>query len=262
MTDFFPQEIVPCMNRGSVVESQAGVFLVDKPAGLTSFSIVSRIRRILGIKKVGHAGTLDPFATGLLIVCVGRPATKLISLFMEGKKEYLATLCLGVATETFDTEGEITSRKPVGNLSGEDIEICLRGFRGPQLQTPPRYSALKYKGKPLYYYARKGIDVIKAPRKIDIVLLERVDENCNLSGAEAELTLKVVCSKGTYIRTLAADIGETLGCGAHLVKLRRTRSGCFSVENSLTIDDFTAPDARERFLAKMLSVEEVGKLLQ
>ena len=250
------------MSSGSVVELQAGVLLVDKPAGLTSFSIVSKIRRILGIKKVGHAGTLDPFATGLLIISVGRPATKLISLFMEGKKEYLATLCLGVATETFDTEGDITSRKPVGNLSGRDIEICLQGFRGPQLQIPPRYSALKYKGKPLYYYARKGINVTKGPREIDIDFLERTDGNHDLSGDEAELTLRVVCSKGTYIRTLAADIGETLGCGAHLVKLRRTKSGCFSVENSLTIDDFSAPDARQRFFATMLSVEEVGKLLQ
>ena len=250
------------MSSGSVVELQAGVLLVDKPAGLTSFSIVSKIRRILGIKKVGHAGTLDPFATGLLIISVGRPATKLISLFMEGKKEYLATLCLGVATETFDTEGDITSRKPVGTLSGRDIEKCLQGFRGPQLQIPPRYSALKYKGKPLYYYARKGIDVTKGPREIDIDILERTDGNHDLSGDEAELTLRVVCSKGTYIRTLAADVGETLGCGAHLVELRRTKSGCFSVENSLTIDDFSVPDARERFFAKMLSVEEVGKLLQ
>ena len=250
------------MSSGSVVELQAGVLLVDKPAGLTSFSIVSKILRILGIKKVVHAGTLDPFATGLLIISVGRPATKLISLFMEGKKEYLATLCLGVATETFDTEGDITSRKPVGNLSGRDIEICLQGFRGPQLQIPPRYSALKYKGKPLYYYARKGINVTKGPREIDIDFLERTDGNHDLSGDEAELTLRVVCSKGTYIRTLAADVGETLGCGAHLVELRRTKSGCFSVENSLTIDDFSVPDARERFFAKMLSVEEVGKLLQ
>ena len=250
------------MNRDAAVEPQAGVLLVDKPAGLSSFSIVSRIRRILGIKKVGHAGTLDPFATGLLIVCVGRPATRLISLFMEGQKEYLATLCLGVATETFDTEGEITSRKPLGNLSGEEIETCLERFRGQQLQTPPRYSALKYKGKPLYYYARKGIAVIKEPRKIEICHLERVDGNHDLSGDQVELSLKVVCSKGTYIRSLAADIGETLGCGAHLVKLRRARSGCFSVENSLTIDDFNAADARERLLAAMLSVEEVGKLLQ
>ncbi len=245
-----------------MAEFQAGIFLVDKPAGMTSFSIVSRIRRILGVKKVGHAGTLDPFATGLLVVCVGRPATKLISLFMEGEKEYLATLCLGIATETFDTEGEITCRKPVGELSGEDIEQCLQQFRGVQLQIPPRYSALKHKGKPLYYYARRGIYITKEAREINIITLERTNGNYALSGDEVELALKVVCSKGTYIRTLGSDIGEVLGCGAHLVGLRRTRSGPFSVNNSLTADDFSAADARERFLAKMLSVEEVCKLLQ
>ena len=250
------------MNSDPMAGLQAGVLLVDKPAGLSSFSIVSRIRRILGIKKVGHAGTLDPFATGLLIVCVGRPATKLISLFMEGEKEYLATLCLGITTETFDTEGDITSRKPVGDLSGEDIETCLQQFRGVQLQIPPRYSALKHKGKPLYYYARRGIHITKEAREVNISSLERLDGKYDLSGDEAELTLKVVCSKGTYIRTLAADIGEILGCGAHLIQLRRKRSGCFSVENSLTADDFTSGDAKERFIAKMLSVEEVCKLLQ
>jgi tRNA pseudouridine55 synthase len=250
------------MSSAPGTDLQAGVLLVDKPAGLTSFSIVSRVRRILGVKKVGHAGTLDPFATGLLIVCVGRPATKLISLFMDGDKEYLATLRLGVTTETFDTEGDITSRKPVGKLSGDDIETCLRQFRGIQLQIPPRYSALKHKGKPLYYYARRGIHITKEAREINITLLERIDDKNDLIGDEAELTLKIVCSKGTYIRSLAADIGENLGCGAHLVGLRRTRSGCFSVKKSLTADDFIAEDARERFFAKMLSVEEVCNLLQ
>lgn len=250
------------MSKDPGIESQAGVLLVDKPVGLTSFSIVSRVRRILGIKKVGHAGTLDPFATGLLIVCAGRPATKLISRFMEGKKEYLATLCLGIATETFDTEGEITHRRSVGRLSEEEIEECLGRFRGLQLQVPPQYSALKHKGKPLYYYARRGIEVKKEPRKIDISLLERIDGKHGLSGEQAELKLRVVCSKGTYIRTLAADIGEDLECGAHLTALRRTKSGCFSVENSLTMDDFSAGDAKERFLKKMFTVEEVCKLLQ
>lgn len=250
------------MSSTPETDLQAGILLVDKPVGLTSFSIVSRIRHILGVKKVGHAGTLDPFATGLLIVCVGRPATKLISLFMDGDKEYLATLRLGVTTETFDTEGDITSRNPVGKLSCDDIETCLRQFRGIQLQIPPRYSALKYKGKPLYYYARRGIHITKEAREINITLLERIDDKNDLIGDEAELTLKVVCGKGTYIRSLAADIGEALGCGAHLVGLRRTRSGCFSVEKSLTADDFIAEDARERFLAKLLSVEEVCNLLQ
>jgi len=241
---------------------QAGIFLVDKPAGLTSFAIVSRMRRILGIKKVGHAGTLDPFATGLLIVCAGRQATKLISRFMDGKKEYLATLCLGVSTETFDPEGDVVCRRSVGRLSADTIETCLQQYRGLQLQVPPQYSALKHKGKPLYYYARRGIEVKKEPREINITLLERVDGYQDLCGEEAQLKLKVVCSKGTYIRTLASDIGESLGCGAHLIDLRRTRSGCFAVDDCLTLDDFNAGDARERCLRKMLSVEEVCKLLQ
>ncbi|MCK5515604.1 MAG: tRNA pseudouridine(55) synthase, partial [Desulfobulbaceae bacterium] len=144
----------------------------------------------------------------------------------------------------------------------DDIETCLRRFRGLQLQIPPSYSALKHKGKPLYYYARRGIHITKEAREINIATLERTDDKNDLFGGEAELTLKVVCSKGTYIRSLAADIGEDLGCGAHLIQLRRTRSGCFSVEKSLTADDFIADDARERFLAKMLSVEEVCNLLQ
>ncbi len=241
---------------------EAGVFLVDKPVGLTSFAIVARVRRILGLKKVGHAGTLDPFATGLLIVCAGRPATKLISRFMDGEKEYLATLCLGVETETFDTEGEITSKKAIENLYAEEIEKCIDEFRGPQLQVPPSYSALKHKGKPLYYYARKGIMIEKEPREICIAHLDRMGEKNDLNGETAELHLRVVCSKGTYIRTLASDIGKKLGCGAHLTGLRRTKSGCFSVENSLTADDFGAENARERFLEKMLSVEDVCKLLQ
>jgi len=250
------------LNPATADGFQAGVFVVDKPAGVTSFSIVSRIRRILGIKKVGHAGTLDPFATGLLVVCAGRPATRLISLFMDGKKEYLAKLLLGVDTETFDTEGKITERRSVGRLSNNDIEICLQRFRGVQLQTPPQYSALKHKGKPLYYYARKGIVVNKPPREIDITLLTRVDGSHELSGDEAELTLKIICSKGTYIRTLASDIGNCLGCGAHLRELRRTKSGFFSIENSLSVTDLDADNARERFMNKMLSVDEVCKLLQ
>lgn len=241
----------------------AGVFLVDKPSGLTSFAVVARVRRILGMKKVGHAGTLDPFATGLLVVCAGRPATKMISRFMEGEKEYLATLRLGVETETLDTEGKITKTTEVGILNASDIETSLQRFRGVQMQTPPVYSALKHKGKPLYYYARRGIEIKKEPREITVSTLERIGDDGDLTGNEVDLRVRIVCSKGTYIRSLAADIGKDLGCGAHLVQLRRIRSGCFSVEEScLTPGDLTAEDARERFLRKMLSLEEVSKLLQ
>lgn len=243
-------------------ECEAGVFLVDKPPGPTSFQMVRQVRRILGVRKVGHAGTLDPFASGLLVICVGRPATKLISALMAGEKEYLVTLRLGVETETHDPEGVVTARTSVGLLSREQIEVCLQKFRGETEQVPPKYSALKHQGKPLYYYARKGIEVEKEARRIFIRTLVRTDDDCGLDGVEADLSLRVVCSKGTYIRTLAADIGRDLGCGAYLTSLRRTKSGCFAIENSFSGEDFTLPDVRDRLLAGVLSVDDVSKLLQ
>lgn len=240
----------------------AGVFLIDKPVDITSFGVVARMRKVLGMKKVGHAGTLDPFATGLLIVCAGRPATKLISQFMDGEKEYLATLRLGVETETLDTEGEITKITDVGELSSFEIESCLEHFRGAQNQIPPAYSALKHKGKPLYYYARKGIKIEKEAREITISTLERTDGDGDIAGKEGQLQLRVVCSKGTYIRTLAADIGTALGCGAHLTGLRRTQSGGFSVDHSLSWDELSRENAIDSCLKKMITVEDVAKLLQ
>jgi tRNA pseudouridine55 synthase len=241
---------------------EAGVLLIDKPIGITSFAVVSRLRRILGIKKVGHAGTLDPFASGLLIVCAGRPATRLMTGLMAGDKEYLATLRLGVETETYDTEGAVTVRRPVGMLSARRIEECFSFFRGNQMQVPPAYSALKHQGKPLYYYARKGIAVTKEARPVEIKVLERTDGCGDIDGNEAGLGIRVVCSKGTYIRTLAVDIGRQLGCGAHLNQLRRLKSGCFSVDEGLDWDDLGSEDALDRCQRAMLSVERVCKLLQ
>ena len=243
-------------------ECEAGVFLVDKPPGPTSFQMVRQVRRLLGVRKVGHAGTLDPFASGLLVICVGRPATKLISALMAGEKEYQLTLRLGVETETQDPEGAVTARTPVGRFSCEQIEACLQRFRGELEQVPPKYSALKHQGKPLYYYARKGIEIEKDARRIFIRTLVRTDEDCDIAGDEADLSLRVVCSKGTYIRTLAADIGKSLGCGGYLTSLRRTKSGCFSVENSFSGGDFALPDALDRLSSGVLSVNDVSKLLQ
>lgn len=243
-------------------EIEAGIFLIDKPADVTSFKVVSRLRRILRMKKVGHAGTLDPFATGLLIVCAGRPATRLISRFMDGDKEYLATLRLGVETETQDTEGAVVGGKPVGELTPLQVEECLYGFRGRQLQVPPAYSALKHEGKPLYFYARKGITITKEPRQVEIKTLERTDGCQTLVGEEADLGIRVVCTKGTYIRTLAADIGKKLGCGAHLTQLRRMKSGPFTLENSLSWDDLTGDEALNNCLCHMLTVDQVCNLLQ
>ncbi|MGL1931408.1 MAG: tRNA pseudouridine(55) synthase TruB [Desulfotalea sp.] len=239
----------------------AGVFLIDKPAGITSFGVVARVRRVLGMKKVGHAGTLDPFATGLLVVCAGRPATKLISSFMDGEKEYYATLQLGVQTETGDTEGDEIYREPVGTVSESQINECLQSFLGEQKQVPPIYSALKHEGKPLYYYARKGIAITKEARDITIHELERVCSG-ELVGDFPELKIRVKCSKGTYIRTLAEDIGAALGTRAYLTALRRTASGCFNVSDALTEEDMSSEDAKERFMSKVLSVENVVKLLQ
>ncbi len=247
-------------NGGNPLE--AAVFVIDKPVGPTSFKMVSAVRRALGIKKVGHAGTLDPFASGLLTICAGRPATRMISKMMEGRKEYLATLCLGVETETFDPEGAVTARNPVGFLRAEQIEQCLSLFRGEQLQVPPIYSALKHLGKPLYHYARQGISIVKEPRSVVIETLERTDGDLDIAGAEeALLSLRVVCSKGTYIRSLAADIGKSLGCGAHLIQLRRIRSGCFTLKKSLSGVELFLPDARQRLLAKALSVDDLTDLL-
>lgn len=255
-----PEELQSCREAGP--EYPGGVFLVDKPAGPTSFAMVRALRRVLGLKKVGHAGTLDPFASGLLVLCAGRSATKMISSFMEGEKEYLATLCLGVETTTLDPEGEVISRCPVGRLQAGEIEQVLSRFRGRQMQTPPAFSALKHKGKPLYHYARKGISIIKEPREIVILQLERVDDSGDLAGDECLLHLRIVCSKGTYIRSLAADIGRSLGCGAYLTELRRVRSGCFSVAGSLDGELLLGNMGLEQALNAALSLEQACNLLQ
>lgn len=234
----------------------AGIFPVCKPEGVTSFRMVQLLRRLLGIKKVGHTGTLDPFASGVLVLCAGRPATRLIPQLMEGDKEYEATLQLGVITDTQDPEGTVIEKRPVGDITPGDVAECLARFTGEQLQTPPVYSALKHKGKPLYYYARKGITVIKEPRLITIKELK-----CLSLGSDT-LTLKVVCSKGTYIRTLAADIGEFLGCGAHLRQLKRTRNGFFSLDETLPGEKLSSVEISGSLLdAHRISVETVKELI-
>jgi tRNA pseudouridine55 synthase len=214
--------------------------------------MVQLVRRALNIKKTGHAGTLDPFATGLLVICSGRPATRLISQLMDGDKVYEATMRLGVETSTQDPEGEIVAERPVIDITPARVEACLAGFVGEQLQTPPLYSALKHKGKPLYHYARKGLDVAREPRLIRISALE-----C-LALDRDSITIKVGCGKGTYIRTLAADIGTKLGCGAHLTALRRVRSGFFSVAGAIAGSELIEPDrACKALFDNRLTVEEI-----
>jgi tRNA pseudouridine55 synthase len=234
-------------------ELSAGVFVVDKPVGLTSFALVKKIRWLLGIKKVGHAGTLDPFASGVLVVCAGRPATRYIDQFMQGRKTYRAVLQLGVETETLDPEGEIIAERPVPELTDKDIIAVTSEFVGSQMQAPPAYSAAKHKGKPLYVYARKGITITKEAKPIEIYSME-------VNGydpSRAQLTLTTTCSRGTYIRVLGADIGNRLCCGAHLIGLRRTHSGAFTAEEAIDGEQlFSGENPLELLLAGMIPVEQ------
>lgn len=228
-----------------------GVFLVDKPTGRSSFAIVRRVRHLLQIKKVGHAGTLDPFASGLLILCAGREATRNIALFMQGHKYYQATLQLGVETSTQDPEGEIVRTCPVRGIDREAICACLGRMTGEQLQTPPAFSALKHQGRPLYSYARQGIFISKPARMVSILTLEAGAYDAD----RHRLDIRVRCSRGTYIRTLAADIGAALGCGAHLIALRRLASGPFQVAEALDGRLLFQEEGRAVLLAARLEVD-------
>ena len=254
--DSLPGKNGHTITANSAASSQEGVLPVCKPEGISSFRMVQLVRSISGIKKVGHTGTLDPFASGVLVICAGRSATKLIPQLMEGDKEYEATLQLGVITDTQDPEGQIVAKRPVPDFTEKEINACLSRFTGEQLQTPPSYSALKHKGKPMYYYARRGIKVTKEPRLIIIKELECLARHRN------SLVLRVVCSKGTYIRTLGADIGEYLGCGAHLKKLKRTRNGLFSLAQTLDGERlFPGKMARSMLELHRMPVDTVKELL-
>ena len=243
-------------------QADPGVVLIDKPPGRTSFSVVRSVRRIFGVKKVGHAGTLDPFASGLLVVCIGRPATRLIGKLMEGEKTYQATVVLGKVSTTQDPEGDISMGGPVTGLNRDTVEAALEGFRGAIMQTPPRFSALKHKGKPLYHYARKGIEITKEPREVIIHELELEGIELAIDNGSPTMELRIRCSKGTYIRSLAEDIGSVLGCGAYLSALRRTQSGCFTVENSIPGDSLDDSGSAQWVRQQRIDVGQVQKLLQ
>lgn len=211
------------------------IFVIDKPYKWTSFDAVKRLRgaiqRRLNVKKfkVGHAGTLDPLATGVLIVCTGR-ATKNIDTLQAGEKEYVATLRLGATTPSFDLETAIDREYPTSHITKELTESVLGQFRGKIMQVPPIFSAVKIDGKRAYKFARKGKEVELKAKPLEISELELLDFS------EEEIRIRVVCSKGTYIRALARDIGQALGSGAHLTALRRTRVGNFSEKEALDID--------------------------
>lgn len=211
-----------------------GILLVDKPEGISSHDVVNRIRRRFQTKRVGHAGTLDPLATGALVVAVG-PATRFLQYLSLEPKEYVGTVTFGVTTSTLDREGEILQELPVPPNLSQILADSLAGFTGLIEQIPPMYSAIKKDGKPLYELARQGKTVERRPRRVHIDTLEVL----KLESPEAEM--RVVCSGGTYVRTLADDIGKAVGCGAYLSSLRRTRVGRFNLENAVSLDA-AAPD--------------------
>jgi tRNA pseudouridine55 synthase len=230
-----------------------GVLVVDKPQGPTSFDVVHKVRAALKTKKVGHTGTLDPMATGVLPICLG-DATRIAQFITEKDKDYEAQLRLGVTTDTLDAEGKVLLERPVPTITRELLEAALSKFRGTFLQTPPMYSAVKVGGKRLYELAREGKEVERAAREVTVHALTLVDFSAE------QVRLKVSSSKGFFVRTLAADLGEALGCGAHLTALRRTRSGTFSLSQALTLDKvlLLGPDGvRERLVSPDEALREL-----
>lgn len=207
-----------------------GLLLIDKPAGMTSHDVVRQVRRICRTKKVGHAGTLDPMATGVLPVAVGE-GTKILQFLLADDKSYRATLQFGITTDTLDAEGKILLQRPVPADILDTIESVCGHFRGDIEQIPPMYSALKKDGVPLYKLARNGQTVEREPRQV------RIDRLKIIATQLPELTIEIDCSKGTYIRTLAADIGEELSCGAHLTALRRLRCGNYSIDDCISLEE-------------------------
>src|SRR6187401_879141 len=236
----------------SLTATPDGVLLVDKAAGMTSHDVVAIVRRRLQMKKVGHCGTLDPIATGLLLLTVGR-GTKVQDLLMSEDKEYVGTFVFGVTTDTQDREGQVIQERPVPPLDENQIRAAFEKFRGDFYQLPPMVSAKKHGGVPLYKLAREGKVVEREPRLVHVYryTIDRV--------ALPEIDFTVLCSKGFYVRTYVHDIGEVLGCGAHLKSLRRTKSGRFDVANSITVEQLKNATPGE-ILTRMLTLPEVSRM--
>lgn len=234
------------------MNSVDGVLLVDKASDMTSHDVVAVARRSLGIKKIGHCGTLDPMATGLLILVVGR-GTKIQDLLMAEDKEYSGAIKLGVVTSTQDAQGEVLEETEIPDIGEGEIRAAFDKFKGDFYQTPPMVSAIKKDGVPLYKLARQGKTVPRDPRLVHVYDY-RLDHI-----ALPEIDFTVVCSKGFYVRTYAHDIGEELGCGGHLKKLRRTKSGKFDLTRAVTFDELKN-GARRDLIDRMLSLPEVSRL--
>ena len=225
-----------------------GIICLDKPKDMSSFLAVKKASRLLGVKKAGHTGTLDPMATGVLVVMLGH-CTRFIELLPEHRKSYTARVKLGITTDTLDITGEVLSESPV-NVTKEQLISVSEQFKGEILQTPPMYSALKKDGERLYDLARKGIEIEREQRKITIEKLEIYDFD------GAEFSMDVTCSAGTYIRSLCDDIGKVLGCGAVMTELRRTEANGFSIENAVTLEELELLVKENRENEVITSVEK------
>lgn len=231
-----------------------GVLLVDKPRDHTSHDVVARLRGKLKTRRIGHAGTLDPMATGLLVILVGK-ATRISQYLISLDKEYEGTVELGKVTDSQDAEGEVMETRPVPPLTEEDVKAAIKTFLGDQYQMPPMYSAIKIDGVPLYKSARKGVEVEREPRFIRVM-------NWDLTRfALPHLDFRLRCTKGTYVRTLAHDLGQKLGCGGHLSALRRTATDKFNVSQALTLDEIQAlslPEIEKRLIPVYEAVPSVA----
>ena len=214
-----------------------GIVIINKPDGITSHDVVARVRRKFKMRRVGHAGTLDPMATGVLVILLGK-ATKLFNQFVKLNKAYRATLVLGRTTTSADMQGEILKNMPYGHIAKGEIEKVFKNFVGDIEQVPPMVSAVRFKGKKLYQWAREGVEIERQPRKvkIDILNLEEIKT--------PEVKFYLECSKGTYVRQLAEDIGKALGCGACISKIQRVKVGSFSIEDAVTIEDLNESHVR------------------
>jgi len=236
-----------------------GIINIFKPKGISSYQVVREVRNILNIPKAGHTGTLDPSASGVLLICIGQ-ATKIAEFLIGMKKHYQGEMTLGVSTDSQDSEGKIIQKKKVEtDIDEKRIKDILRKYEGTISQTPPMFSAAHYKGKRLYHLARKGIEVKRNPKKVKIYQLKLINFNQKVNPI---VKFEVICSKGTYIRTLCSDIGDELGCGAHLSNLVRKKVGNFSIEDSINLEELKKEKALgERYLISIDSaLEELNKI--
>jgi tRNA pseudouridine55 synthase len=239
--------VLPAFSEPSIWE---GILVVDKPAGMTSNRVLQILRKIADLQKMGHLGTLDPIATGVLPVCIGW-ATKIIPFIPDHTKGYRAVMVLGKKTDTQDATGQVITTYPLALPDRKRIEEVFKEFIGPQDQVPPSFSALKYKGKPLYHWARRGIPIVKPPRLITI------DSIKTLHMEGERVAFEVFCSPGTYIRTLCNDVGDRLGCGAYLEELQRIQSGPFILAQALTLERIQNTSFREKIEAHKIPIEKI-----